>query len=500
MSVIEDRTNPLTAPGRPSPTTLIPPRPPLAGKHWKQVLLTSLPLFAADALVLIAGLVAGHALSWLVCDYPMNHPVTFAIAALTVQTALFMMGGLYPAAGVHPAVELRQLVIIELQLAALSTILLGAILPTIVNPYAPTAGIGFLLAMLMIPIARSLMRGYCREKSWWGYPTVLIGDGATCDRIAELFIRDGRQSLRPLARFQDASEYWEDAKDRLVPWKGPLDDVIPFARQEDAFWLIVALPEHLDQETKESIEYFRRNFPHVIMIDSRHELPCLWNRAVDCGGLAAMKVEERLLMPEQRFAKRLLDLTLVMVGSIVFVPLMLAIGGIVLLSSGWPIFYAGRRIGLDGREFRQWKFRSMIRNADAVLQQYLRDHPEARDEFARDQKLRDDPRVTRFGNLLRKTSLDELPQLWNVLRGEMSLVGPRPITEAEMEKYGTTMLDYAAVRPGITGMWQINGRNDTTYEERVSFDRYYVRNWSPWLDIYILAKTVKVVIKREGAY
>jgi lipopolysaccharide/colanic/teichoic acid biosynthesis glycosyltransferase len=142
----------------------------------------------------------------------------------------------------------------------------------------------------------------------------------------------------------------------------------------------------------------------------------------------------------------------------------------------------------------------MVTNADAVLQEYLRNNGEAAAEWQRDHKLKNDPRVIRIGKLLRRLSLDELPQLWNVLKGQMSLVGPRPIVESEIARYGRRYEFYARVRPGITGLWQVSGRNNTTYEERVSFDEYYVRNWSCWLDAYVLVCTIKAVLKADGAY
>jgi lipopolysaccharide/colanic/teichoic acid biosynthesis glycosyltransferase len=142
----------------------------------------------------------------------------------------------------------------------------------------------------------------------------------------------------------------------------------------------------------------------------------------------------------------------------------------------------------------------MFQDAHYVLEQYLEDNPDARDEWERDQKLRYDPRVTRIGRFLRKTSLDELPQLWNVLRGEMSLVGPRPIVTKEIEKYGPYFGAYTMVKPGITGLWQVSGRNNTTYEERVQLDAYYVRNWSPWMDLYLLIRTIRIVLFAHGAY
>jgi lipopolysaccharide/colanic/teichoic acid biosynthesis glycosyltransferase len=180
-------------------------------------------------------------------------------------------------------------------------------------------------------------------------------------------------------------------------------------------------------------------------------------------------------------------------------PLMLMIAALIAQRDGAPILFGHYRVGLRGRLFRCYKFRSMYRNSEELLAQLLRDDPAARAEWARDQKLGDDPRITPIGRFLRRTSLDELPQLLNVLRGEMCLVGPRPITVSELTRYGRVRWDYLSVRPGLTGLWQVSGRNNTTYEQRVAFDREYVDTRSPWLDLKILLKTVKVVVARDGA-
>jgi lipopolysaccharide/colanic/teichoic acid biosynthesis glycosyltransferase len=142
----------------------------------------------------------------------------------------------------------------------------------------------------------------------------------------------------------------------------------------------------------------------------------------------------------------------------------------------------------------------MYPDAERLLDNYLQSNPELRVEWEREQKLRRDPRVTRVGRILRKSSLDELPQLWNVLRGEMSLIGPRPIVDAEVSKYRAMYELYQRVRPGMSGLWQVSGRSNTTYEERVALDAYYVRNWSVWLDMVILARSVKIVATRAGAH
>ncbi|MEM3434110.1 MAG: sugar transferase, partial [Candidatus Methanomethyliaceae archaeon] len=170
------------------------------------------------------------------------------------------------------------------------------------------------------------------------------------------------------------------------------------------------------------------------------------------------------------------------------------------LDSPGPVLFRHRRLGLGGREFWCYKFRTMHVNAEEVLQKLLASDPALRAEWERDFKLRNDPRVTRVGRLLRRTSLDELPQIFNVLKGEMSLVGPRPIVEKEVPRFGLFASDYFSVRPGVTGLWQVSGRNDTGYEHRVRLESWYVRNWSLWLDLTVLIRTIGVVLARRGAY
>ena len=170
------------------------------------------------------------------------------------------------------------------------------------------------------------------------------------------------------------------------------------------------------------------------------------------------------------------------------------------MDSTGGVFYGHKRIGKGGREFTAWKFRTMVVDADLKLKEYLERNPESLAEWDATHKLKDDPRITWLGRILRRFSLDEFPQLWNVIKGEMSLVGPRPIVADEIHHYGNRFDPYTWVKPGMTGLWQVSGRNDTTYEERVSLDEYYVRNWSMWLDVYILARTVAIVLRRKGAY
>jgi exopolysaccharide production protein ExoY len=197
--------------------------------------------------------------------------------------------------------------------------------------------------------------------------------------------------------------------------------------------------------------------------------------------------------------KRALDVAGAIALAAVFSPLIVAIVLLMRREAG-SIIYKHRRIGRYGRVFECLKFRTMVSNADQVLQELLESNPEIKAEWLRDHKLRCDPRVTRLGRFLRRTSLDELPQLWNVVRGEMSLVGPRPVVREELLRYGRNARAYLSAKPGITGLWQIKGRNDTDYRRRVALDTYYVRNQNLMLDLYILLQTTRVVLGGSGAY
>ena len=198
--------------------------------------------------------------------------------------------------------------------------------------------------------------------------------------------------------------------------------------------------------------------------------------------------------------KRLMDIFLVLLLSPILMSICAFTGLLVVLNSPGPIFFSHRRILRGGLFFSMWKFRTMCVNSSEVLEHYLAQNPEARKEWETSHKLRNDPRITQLGATLRKYSLDELPQFWNVLTGKMSLVGPRPIVAAEVEKYADKFVYYCAVKPGITGLWQVSGRSTLSYQERVDLDCKYVAEWSLWMDIKILCRTLHTVIKTHGAF
>lgn len=202
----------------------------------------------------------------------------------------------------------------------------------------------------------------------------------------------------------------------------------------------------------------------------------------------------------QQGSKRILDLVLCLLGMPVILPLsLLLIIYICLNSRGAPI-YRQERIGKDGKPFMLYKFRTMVKNADQLLLACLAEDPALAAEWAANQKLKNDPRLTSAGRFLRKTSLDELPQIINIIQGNMTIVGPRPIVQDEKGRYGKYFHEYCEVYPGLTGLWQTSGRNNTTYAQRIAYDHYYINNWSLWLDLRIMVRTIPVTIKAYGAY
>ena len=215
--------------------------------------------------------------------------------------------------------------------------------------------------------------------------------------------------------------------------------------------------------------------------------------------VALLRVHNNLRRWPARLSKRIFDTLLALVLIVLLSPLLLLLS-LLLLGDGGKVIFSQKRVGKNGRPFNCFKFRTMALDAEDQLKLLLAQSPEHKLQWEKDQKLKDDPRVSALGGFLRRTSLDELPQLFNVLQGQMSLVGPRPIVEAELQRYGSDASYYLMVRPGMTGLWQVNGRNDLDYESRVYLDTWYVKNWSLWYDLVILIKTIRTVLSSKGAY
>jgi len=354
----------------------------------------------------------------------------------------------------------------------------------------------FLSASALILLIRALVRKLGSKFAWWGFPVVLFGGGAAARSLLRKLKSQPQLGLDPIAVVADQVD---DIEMDGVPIYKSIDvGHIASSRVKHA---IVAAPELSRSEFAEVVGRGRDTFQHLILIPDADSIWTIGSYTRDLTGLLGLQVRNNLLDGGSRIAKRMIDVACATVLILLLLPLLAIISVLIVVESGLPIFYFDKRFGHGGATFQMWKFRTMARNSAEVLDRYLASSSELRKEWAEFQKLRNDPRITRVGRVLRKTSMDELPQLWNVIMGEMSLVGPRPrLMEAAVAKYQEANSVYAKTTPGLTGLWQVSGRNRTTYEERIDYDAYYIRNWSVWMDIYLLAKTVGAVLTGDGAY
>lgn len=462
-----------------------------------QVLLTSLPLIAADAAALIGSMAIAMLISRLVRGIPVTDGVTiYAVLTLVPLQLIYFINGLYPGVALHAVLELRA--IVKHNLAVLLAGLVVMYLMGHQNARPIAFILGLVFSLFAVPICRSMTRHVFGRYAWWGLDVVIVGTGEPLARVVHQLRRNHAAGLKPVAVVDLKREQHRTFAG--VPVLPSVRVASRWARRSGTRYALLSMPTGSAIDIGSIVQRFSRSVPHVLIASGPAELPALWRDSRHCGSVSGTEIGNKLTQPLPCLFKRTMDLTLTLAGGLLLLPLFAFIIAAIKLSSPGPAFYGHTRIGLNGRRFKVWKFRSMVTNGDEVLQHLLATDPAARSEWARDHKLRNDPRITWIGKLLRKTSLDELPQLWNVITGEMSLVGPRPIVEDEVSKYGRIYRKYKSVKPGITGLWQTSGRNNTTYAERIEFDQYYVRNWSPWLDVYVIARTFQVVAQREGAH
>ena len=323
----------------------------------------------------------------------------------------------------------------------------------------------------------------------WGLPIVVIGDGPSAARAEAALTSDRLLGYRFVGRVDPETVLSVASTPRL--W--------PLLNRHGASRLLVALDVEGDLQ-RQVIECALREQVPFTMVPQPDALPAFAFEATRCFGQDPMLLSYRngLARPVSRFIKAAIDVTVASLMLVLSSPLFLILGAVSRLDGG-PMLFAHRRVGAGGRPFDCLKFRTMVVDADRVLEAALARDAALAAEWAASRKLVNDPRVTRVGRFLRKTSLDELPQLINVLRLEMSLVGPRPIVDSEVPLYGEAIAQYYATRPGITGLWQVSGRSNTSYARRVQLDVWYVNNWTVWNDIAVLLKTIPAVLGRQGA-
>jgi Undecaprenyl-phosphate galactose phosphotransferase WbaP len=326
----------------------------------------------------------------------------------------------------------------------------------------------------------------------------VIGSGGLVEQTCASLEREPQWGLRPVGFVDDGARM--DSSPLLPAYLGTIAQLDELAEECNVDWGLLAVHSFDAEELSELLARRSGRIRHWIVLPPLERFPSLWLEACEAARRPALTITNRLRQPWSWPAKRTFDFCLAVLLGLCALPLIALITILIRLGSPGAAFYGQERVGRYGRRFKLWKFRTMFPDADAVLNEYLNRHPDLAEQWRALRKLRPDPRVTWIGRWLRSTSLDELPQIWNVIVGDMSLVGPRPVEAHEIEKFLDDYEYYVRVLPGITGLWQVSGRSNTTYEERVALDVYYVQNWSLWLDVYILACTAKVVLLCEGAY
>lgn len=413
-----------------------------------------------------------------------------AIAAPVLMGA-YAVAGLYRVVDVHPAEELRMMSTIALVLGAAATATAAFLAPAFV-PLLAGAG---LLAVLVVPPCRVLARILLARTAWWGVPVVVLGADGHGKAVIDTLERWPELGFRPVALLQDE----RTAEHNGVPSPAGPDFAPNIASACDIPYAVIAMPHLSFQMRARMVAHYGKFFRRLFVVPEGMGPAACWTTRSSCQPLLGFGVTHVQLSRGGRLVKRIIDVVGAALALIAAAPLLGAIAVLIKWDSPGPVFFTQRRIGEEGRCFTVIKFRTMYTNAEAKLQEILERDPARRRQYECYHKLEDDPRVTPIGRWLRKMSLDELPQLWNVLRGDMSLVGPRAYMPRELPKMNGLSRVVAQCPPGITGLWQVSGRNDLDFDTRVHLDVHYVQDWTLWLDFYILLRTLPVVLTGEGA-
>jgi Undecaprenyl-phosphate galactose phosphotransferase WbaP len=416
-----------------------------------------------------------------------------------VFALIYGIAKLYPAIGVSPVEELR--------LLSISTTVVFLWLGTLTfymhnfERYSRASfGLAWIFAIIFVPTSRHFFRTVFASLGLWGEPIALIGYGEHGSHLLNILSNNPKLGYRPTVLINGFSA----KKIPSIPIPQYFDDgQIPFSKIGDLNGIRTAIiiTSEIPQELlTKIIEGYWHKFQHLILISDDQKSSSVWIEPHDIAGILGLEVRQNLFSDLDQAIKRVIDICLVLIALPILIILFLFLAVLIRIDTPGPIFYSQKRVGKDGEVFTIWKFRTMVVNAEQVLKEHLQNHATLQTEWQNNQKIKNDPRVTAIGKILRRFSLDELPQFINIFHGEMSLVGPRPIVQEEITLYGDNFHIYTKVKPGLTGLWQVSGRNDLTYHQRVNLDEYYVRNWSIWMDIYIIATTIGAALTGKGAY
>lgn len=357
-----------------------------------------------------------------------------------------------------------------------------------------------ILAFTLMAVLRVVLSKLMKRVKAFQIPVLIVGAGKTAELVVQQILRDSGMRYRVVGFLEDRHPV--NTPIHGFPVLGGFEDMEKVIQETGVRTVLIAAPGLPQDDLSDLIYRAQSLVKQVDVVPNLVAVP-MSNVTAESffdAKIMVLHIRNNLASPWNQLLKRIFDLALSFIGIIILLPFFLILGILIKIDSPGPCIYKRWVVGKNRHKFGFYKFRTMCINSDEVLRDLLNSNQEAREEFNKYYKLRDDPRITRLGKFLRKTSLDELPQLFNVLLGQMSLIGPRPITENEVPRYGNYIYEYFKVRPGISGLWQVSGRSNIDYQERVQMDTWYVHNWSVWLDMVLLWRTVAVVVKHKGAY
>ena len=445
-------------------------------------------LWLADALcILLAWAIAVYAYKLLgfghyhASAYLRIWPIVFVFTAINTVGRLYHGKATYPSLPLSPVEEFRRLVLS----AVVTHVLVMAFLGfghRVAEISRVVLGVSCLLTALFAQPFRDVMRRILRKLNLGQVPAVMVGDGDAGRQARKVF------GLNAYYGFRIARQFHRDELRSVVPYAHERDIKHVLCCYKDNRYFVSQMPE------------LTTWFSYILYVPTAMAFPVSDARAATVGFLGGLEMANFRRMKLLTMEKGIVDRLLASIIFILSIPFFVIVPMLIKLTSRGPVFYKAKRLGRKGRTIYVWKFRSMYADADKRIDALLASDPSLKAEFEKDFKLKNDPRVTPLGKFLRKTSIDELPQLFNVFRGEMALVGPRPIVEKEISYYGKSYEIFSSVKPGITGLWQASGRSDCDYDERVALDVHYILNWSPWMDLWIVFRTVAAVLKMRGSY